>query len=421
MPHYDFILAGGGAAGLSLALHLLRSPLAGRSILIVDKDAKDQDDRTWGYWSAQPTIFDEIVHRSWDRLAFAGQAPGGQIFSQEVGLNSYRYQMIRGLDFYRFTRQEIASHPNVEFRQGNVSRLEDGDAGARVFVDSQIISAGWVFDSIYRPGSRRSRPGRGHDLKLLFKGWAIETSQPAFDPGAVTLMDFRTPQNHDVRFFYLLPYSSHRALVEYTLFTTQRPSRDEYEQALRSYIREILGIQHFDLLNEESGCLPLTASTLPRRAGKHILTTGAKAGLLKPTTGYAFTRIQRDSAAIVNSLVQKGHPFDIPGSAQIYSAMDAILLDIMRHQGDEIKPVFGALFQNNPIERILRFLDEDASPLEIGAIIASLPPGLFLRTLARSAQLRQQLWESLLPWDTSQPANRIPHRHPELSKSPSSS
>lgn len=33
---YDFIIAGGGAAGLSLAYHLMRSPLRERSILIVD-------------------------------------------------------------------------------------------------------------------------------------------------------------------------------------------------------------------------------------------------------------------------------------------------------------------------------------------------------------------------------------------------
>jgi lycopene beta-cyclase len=37
MQHYDLIIAGGGAAGLSLAYHLLLSPLRNRSILIVDK------------------------------------------------------------------------------------------------------------------------------------------------------------------------------------------------------------------------------------------------------------------------------------------------------------------------------------------------------------------------------------------------
>jgi lycopene beta-cyclase len=47
MPkHYDFILAGGGLAGLSLACHLANSPLRDRSILIVDPDTKERNDRT---------------------------------------------------------------------------------------------------------------------------------------------------------------------------------------------------------------------------------------------------------------------------------------------------------------------------------------------------------------------------------------
>jgi lycopene beta-cyclase len=51
MPDYDFILSGGGLAGLSLAYHLINSPLRDRSILIVDKDAKQQNDRTWCFWA----------------------------------------------------------------------------------------------------------------------------------------------------------------------------------------------------------------------------------------------------------------------------------------------------------------------------------------------------------------------------------
>jgi 2-polyprenyl-6-methoxyphenol hydroxylase-like FAD-dependent oxidoreductase len=42
MKHYDFIMAGGGLAGLSLAYHLVRSPLRDRSILVVDRDAESQ-------------------------------------------------------------------------------------------------------------------------------------------------------------------------------------------------------------------------------------------------------------------------------------------------------------------------------------------------------------------------------------------
>ena len=65
---YDFIIAGGGAAGLSLALHLARSSLRDRSIVIIDQNAEARSDRTWSFWTNRPTLFDEAVCRSWNRL-----------------------------------------------------------------------------------------------------------------------------------------------------------------------------------------------------------------------------------------------------------------------------------------------------------------------------------------------------------------
>ena len=115
MKHYDIIIVGGGLAGLSLACHLIRSPLRDRSILIVDRDAKNQNDRTWSFWANRPTLFDGIVHRSWGRLHLAGEN-----FEQIIDLGDYRYQMIRGIDFYRFARQALSARANVEFLQARV-------------------------------------------------------------------------------------------------------------------------------------------------------------------------------------------------------------------------------------------------------------------------------------------------------------
>ena len=41
---YDFVIAGGGLSGLSLAYHLAHSPLGDKSILIVDQSPKSQND-----------------------------------------------------------------------------------------------------------------------------------------------------------------------------------------------------------------------------------------------------------------------------------------------------------------------------------------------------------------------------------------
>jgi lycopene beta-cyclase len=378
VEHYDFIIAGGGLSGLSLACHLVHSPLRDRSILIVDKDSKKRNDRTWAFWTRQPFLFDEVVYRSWDRLRVVGED-----LDKVFALGDYRYKMIRGVDFYRFARRELAGHGNVSFLRRVVHQIQDGAGAARVTVDGRTVSGRWVFDSLFRPSEFKPDLTRYHHLKLHFKGWEIETPGPAFNPQAATLLDLRTPQRGATRFFYVLPFSQRRALVEYTLFSPLVLRRREYEQALRAYLTTVLGIQDYRVLRQEGGCIPITDQPFPRQTGQRIMTIGTPGGRIKPSTGYAFARIQQDSAAIVRSLLHSRHPFDVPANSRRYQLYDALLLDIMCRQGGEIESIFGAMFKHNPIERVFRFLDETASPWENLLAIPTFPPGPFLRALCR--------------------------------------
>jgi lycopene beta-cyclase len=381
---FDILIAGGGLAGLSLALHLKRSPLGKRSILIVDKGTKDCNDRTWGFWTNQSTIYDDIVYRTWRQVQFVSED-----FEKIGALQDYCYKMVRGIDFYRFARQELAADGNVEFLQGRVERIQDGKETAVVSVDGKTYTADWAFDSRFNPASLRPGPSHYHHLNLHFRGWEIETTQDVFDPEVMTLLDFRTPQKGDARFFYILPFSARRALVEYTLFTSGRSSRDESEPALREYLRSSLGVQDYRVIRAESGLILATDQPFPRRGGCHIMNIGTRAGRVKPTTGYAFTRIQQDSAAIVASLLRFGHPFAVPKDSARYQLYDTILLQIMYRHGEQVKPIFTELFKNNPFERVLRFLDEAAPLKENLRLIATLPPQDFIQALLRVKVLHQ--------------------------------
>lgn len=389
MAHYDFIIAGGGAAGLSLAYQIIHSPLRDHSILIIDKSTKNQNDRTWGFWSAQPTPFDEIVYRAWGQLQIVGED-----FAKSIDLQDYRYKLIRGIDFYQFVRQKLSAAGNVVFLEGVVNRIDDGADAARVTVDGQTFSGTWVFDSIFRPSELGHHLDTHQYLQLHFKGWEIETAQPAFNPRAATFMDFRTPQEQETRFFYVLPFTEQRALVEFTAFSANHFSHGEYEQALKAYLETTLGIRDYRILEEESGVIPATDYSFVRQTGRRVMTIGTKAGQVKPTTGYAFVRIQQDSASIVQSLLQHGHPFAVPTDRRGYHMLDSIMLQVMRDHGDRLKSIFTVMFKRNPIRRIFRFLDESASPWELLALIASLPPWLFLRVVFQSrvaANLRLSL------------------------------
>lgn len=375
MAEYDFVFAGGGLAGSSLAYYLASSPLGDSKMLILDRDDKTHDDRTWCFWTDRPTPFDGLVKREWSRLRFYGDG-----FEREIELGPFRYKLIRGADFYRFTHQALSRSPNVEFVSGSVETIEEGDDFARVSSGGRTFSGRWVFDSRFEFKNFLPDPRRYHFLPQYFKGWEIETTNPAFDPEAATLLDFRTPQKGAMRFFYVLPFSESRALVEYVTC-----GADKYDQALRAYIEETLGIGDYRIVGAEGGVNPMSDYTFPRRASAHVMNIGTRGGRIKPSTGYAFLRIQEDSAAILQSLLRHGHPFEVTPDSPRFRLHDSLMLDVMQSHGDEIKPIFTAFFKNNPIRRVFRFLDEKASLGEDIQVIASLPPKLFLQAMVGMA------------------------------------
>jgi lycopene beta-cyclase len=180
-------------------------------------------------------------------------------------------------------------------------------------------------------------------------------------------MDFRTPQKQDMRFFYVLPVSERRALVEYVLL-----GRGNCNQALRDYIEGVLGIKQYQIVYREGGVTPLSDKPFRRQTGQHIMTIGIQGGRAKPSSGYVFSRIQTDSSAIVCSLLTTGHPFDIPSTPLPYRLCDSMMLQIMARHGERIRPLFTFLFKRNPVERIFKFLDEVTSLWEVFLLGISL-------------------------------------------------
>ena len=377
---YDYLLVGGGAAGLSLAYHLAREPrLAGQRVLLIEPAVKDQNDRTWSYWAAEPGPFDHLARGEWRRLAF--RAPG---FERVLELENYRYRTIQGIDFYRCVLTELqANAQQFTLLPGEVAALAETSGGVEAtLTDGRCYRARYAFDS--RPPAIEPQPDKYRYQLQHFVGWEVETTTDAFDPAVVEFMDFRGEQQHEARFLYVLPFGPRRALVEYTLFSAHPLPQAEYETAIAEYLQRTkdLAPNQYRVAATEVGAIPMTDHPLPTRAGERIIHLGTRGGRAKPSTGYAFQRIQAQSARLVAALAATGHPpADPTGDRWQFRLFDTLLLDIMQRRGESTRDIFRQLFERNPVERILRFLDEKTSWSDNLRVLNSVAPGPFLLSI----------------------------------------
>ncbi|MET4074096.1 lycopene cyclase family protein [Hymenobacter sp. UYCo722] len=378
---YDYLIVGGGAAGLSLAYHIAQEPrLADKKVLLIEPEAKTQNDRTWSVWADEPGVFDGIVAHEWRKIAF--RSPG---FERVIDLGRYRYKTINGLDYYRFVHQALAENPQFTLVQAQVTNLKNTKRiGTRAVTSAGEFTARYAFDSRPPNLTQLRQPDKHRYLLQHFVGWEIETEADVFDPTTVEFMDFRGEQQHEARFIYVLPFTARKALVEYTLFSETVLPKAEYEAAIREYLNNTLGLKSYRITAEEVGAIPMTDHPLPARVGQHIVNLGTRGGRAKPSTGYAFKRIQQHSARLVAALATTGHPpADTTGDKWQFKLFDTLLLDIMQRRGESTRDIFRQLFERNPVERIFRFLDEQTSWADNLRVMNSVAPGPFMRSIGQ--------------------------------------
>jgi len=369
---YDYIITGAGAAGLSLLVRMIISgKFSDKKILLVDKEPKTRNDRTWCFWDTGKNLFEAVIYKSWQHLWFHGKD-----FSKLFDISPYRYNMIRGIDFYNYCFDIIRLQPNIDIRFGNVSELQTDGKSAWLILDNHKIVCDYIFNSII---FSKALPGKGEfHLHQHFKGWVIETGEAVFYESQATLMDFRIGQHHGASFVYVMPFSSTTALVEYTLFSMELLTPDEYDTGLKDYICNFLKCPQYKITHQEYGIIPMTNHKFSRRDG-NIINIGTAGGQTKASSGYTFQFIQKDTAAIVKLLVGGGNTLELPSSPKKYNFYDSVLLNVLATGKLSGKEIFTQLFKKNPPGRIFNFLDNQSSLAEDVKLISTLPTFPFLK------------------------------------------
>lgn len=366
---YDYIITGMGLAGLQLAFQMSQdSFFDDKTILLIDKSDKRSNDRTWCFWEGEKGKWDTILFHQWKKGLFKNE--------DNSILFPIHYKMIQGIDFYNYITNKLAKKSQFTIINDKVLTISEFDNHVIISTKNQQFEATYCFDSIfhYEQYTKEQIPILQH-----FVGWFIETKEPVFDEETVHFMDFSIPQKDNTRFMYVLPFSKNKALIEYTLFSADVLTKEDYESEIKKYLKE-KNIIDYTIVEKEQGVIPMTCYPLEKEGTKHIIKIGTAGGWTKASTGFTFKTTEKKVEKLINQV--KSNKIDssklINKRHRLY---DLLLLQILIDDNHKGAYIFSKLFDKNKPTQIFKFLDEDTSILQELQIILKSPPMPFIKSI----------------------------------------
>jgi lycopene beta-cyclase len=368
---YDFLFIGLGAANSLLILSLYKNNLLdGKTIAIIDPSNKLTNDKTFCFWSTKEELFnlnlENLVSCSWEHIEITG------ISKQNI--QPLKYYHVKGIDLSNKTK-EVLSLNKVTYYS---SPLNDIPRVTPKYFDVSIgkslIRCDKVFDS--RPPSfLKSQKNQSH-LFQSFYGWKIKASKEVFDTSSMVMMDFKIPQTDFTQFIYILPFERDTALIELTRFGKDKLSEEEAITILQDYIHQLDST--FNITEHEIGVIPMYSGKLEvTDFGSNWINMGARANLLKCSTGYAFHSMAEDAIIQMEAVkCDQGPARESKKSRFLF--YDRLLLKILSKTPENGSIIFETLFKEQPTIRVLKFMREKTNFLEELFIFSKLPKKMFI-------------------------------------------
>ena len=353
MKEFDYIIIGGGCAGLSLAYELeINEKLKDKTLAIVEPRTEYKKDKTWSFWKVAPHNFEDCVKKSWEN--FSVNVPKK---TNHLECVSYPYQSVDSGLFYEKINKKLKENMNISF-----------------FKDLKEINSknSFVFNSV--PSIKKDY----RNLWQHFCGVEIETPNDFFDDEIFNLMDFDCDQRESVHFFYTLPYSKTKALVETTWLSKMNDSsQKDYDYQIKDYIENHLNLKNYKITYKEEGAIPLFYPTYEKIKNK--INIGTAGGMTRLSTGYTFLNIQEHSKYICQNIenISKTKKFEI---SKKYQFLDDVFLRVLDKNPEKMPDIFFEMFKTSP-KTVIKFLSNKSNFFEDLSVIFKMPKLTFIKAL----------------------------------------
>jgi len=294
--NYDFVIVGGGLQA-SLLCAALRFHQPAAHVLVVERAAEICGNHTWSFHASDipaacQAWIAALPMRVWSN--YSVQFPG---FSRDVALG---YRTMEST----LVRERILSWENASASNIGGLDVRTQTSVTRVGRDSVELDDG----ATIRGRTVIDCRGRGRASSLdaqngcgvqAFHGFELALRQDWPDRNPI-LMDACVDQHSGFRFLYVLPLERRRVLVEDTYFdNTPVRQRELSLQSVQAYLR-YRGIGSFEIVREESGCLPMPYSLGGGAQSNDNLVGGYAGNWFHAATGYSMPLAVRFAEAVAN-------------------------------------------------------------------------------------------------------------------------
>ena len=353
MKDFDYIIIGGGCAGLSLAYELeINEKLNEKTLAIIEPRTEYKKDKTWSFWKVADHNFEDCVKKSWKNFTVNTANK-----TNHLECVDYPYQSVDSGLFYEKINNKLKENKNISFFK-NIDEINSRNS--------------FVFNSV--PLIKKNH----HNLWQHFCGVEIETKNNFFDEQIFNLMDFDCEQRDSVHFFYTLPFTKNKALVETTWLSKMNDnSQKDYDQQIKDYIKNHLKIKDYEIIYKEEGAIPLFYPVYEKEKNK--INIGTAGGMTRLSTGYTFLNIQEHSKYIRENIenISNSKRFEIDKK---YQFLDDIFLRVLNKHPEKMSDIFFKMFKTSP-KTVIKFLSNKSNFFEDLKIILKMPKWTFIKAL----------------------------------------
>ena len=351
MREFDYIILGGGCAGLSLAYELdIHQKLNDKTLAIIEPRTEYKRDKTWSFWKVSSHNFDDCIKKSWKEFSIKTSSD-----SKIIKCDNFPYQSIDSGLFYKKINDRLSKNKNIKFFK-NIKELKTENA--------------FIFNSV--PSLQENKS----NLWQHFHGIEIETDKDFFDENILDLMDFDCDQRNNVHFFYVLPFNKNKAMIETTWLSKDDKSLKDYDSQIKNYINK-LGLKDYKINFKEEGAIPLFHPL--NEKDKNKINIGTAGGMTRLSTGYTFLNIQDHCKFIRENFenISNVRRFEI---SKKYQFLDDIFLRVLNKNPEKMSNIFFNMFDASP-ETVIKFLSNKSNFFEDLSIIFKMPKITFIKAL----------------------------------------